>query len=262
MFKKVRQEYIKKLLVENKQINVLELSTLLNVSVVTIRTDLKELEKAGVLTRTHGGAVINKALLKNEQTQEFVAGPTIKYDEQKELVGNVASRFISNDEWVFLGSGTTAYFVARALLSRNYLNILTNNLLAAYELTKNPLTNVIMTGGTLSHSTFNLGGEIFESTLQPMTISKAFISLIGIDLNGAYTVSTSGELNVFKTIRSISKELFIIADSSKFDKTGFIKVGELSDADAVITDTNPPQKYVDYYTRHNIPIYTPNSFSE
>lgn len=261
MFKKVRQDYIKQVLYEKKEVNVLDLSTLLDVSVVTIRTDLKELEKAGFLTRTHGGAIINKSLLPEEQTREFTAGPTIAYDEGKELVGEVASRFISNDEWVFLGSGTTAYYVARSLLNRSHLNILTNNLLAAYELTKNPLANVIMTGGTLSHSTFNLGGEIFESTLQPMTISKAFISLIGIDLHGAYTVSTSGELNVFKTIRSISKELFIIADSSKFDKTGFIKVGDLLDADAIITDRIPPQKYVDYYMQNHIPIYTPDSFS-
>ena len=261
MFKEVRQEHIKKILLETRQINVQELSNRLNVSVVTIRGDLKELESSGFLTRTHGGAIINDAFLHSEQKKSFIAGPTIDYDRKKELVGNVASRFISDGEWVFLGSGTTTYYVARALLDRKSLNILTNNLLVAYELTKNPLANVMMTGGTLSHSTFNLGGEIFETTLQPITISKAFISLIGIDLNSAYTVSTSGELNVFKVIRNISKELFIIVDSTKFDKTGFIKVGELLEADAIITDMLPPAKYVDYYTKHNIPIYTPESFS-
>ena len=260
MFKEERQEYIKKILLEKKQINVQELSSLLNVSVVTIRGDLRELEHTGFLTRTHGGAMINQKVLQDEQTKGFIAGPTIPYDKRKVLIGDVAAQFISDDEWVFLGSGTTVYYVARALLNRNSLNVLTNNLLAAYELTKNPFANVMMTGGTLSHSTYNLGGEIFESTLQPITTSKAFISLIGIDLNSAYTVSTSGELNVFKVIRSISKELFIIVDSSKFDKTGFIKVGGLLEADAVITDTLPPQKYIDYYAEHQIPIYTPDSF--
>jgi DeoR/GlpR family transcriptional regulator of sugar metabolism len=262
MYKQIRLEHIKKILLKEKQITVHDLSTLLNVSVVTIRGDLKELESENFLTRTHGGAIINKAVLCSTEPQSFVAGPTIDYDKRKELIGQVACRFISDSEWVFLGSGTTAFYVARSLTDRNSLNILTNNLLVAYELTKNPLANVMMTGGTLSHTTFNLGGEIFESTLQPITISKAFISLIGIDLNNAYTVSTSGELNVFKVIRSISKQLFIIVDSSKFDKTGFIKVGELLEADAIITDALPPQKYVDYYHENGIPIYTPYDFTD
>ena len=258
MFKEERQKQIKNILLKEKQINVHALSRLLNVSLVTIRADLRELETEGYLRRTHGGAIINDEIFQAKHTQGFVAGPTIDYDHKKELVGDVAAYFISDEEWVFLGSGTTCYYAACSLVNRPSLHVLTNNLLVAYELTKNPFANVMMTGGTLSHTTFNLGGEIFESTLQPINISKAFISLIGIDLDSAYTVSTSGELNVFRLIRSISKELFIIVDSTKFDKTGFIKVGELLDADAIITDALPPQKYIDYYSRYHIPIYTPD----
>lgn len=260
MFKEERLNCIRKILLEKKKINVQDLSALLGVSVVTIRGDLQHLEDAGFLTRTHGGAIINETSLPDGPEGYFVAGPTVAYNSGKETVGNVAARFVANGEWVFLGSGITTYYLARALVNHPALNVLTNNLLVAYELTKNPLANVMMTGGTLSHTTFNMGGEIFESTLQPIKIARAFIGLIGLDLNGAFTVSTSGELNVFKVIRKISKELFIIVDSSKFDHTGFIKVGELLDADAIITDAVPPQKYVDYYAAHNIPIYTPDSF--
>ena len=260
MFKEERLNRIKQILFEKTKVNVQELSAQLNVSLVTIRGDLQQLENAGFLTRTHGGAIINEDYLQMKRTNGFVAGPTVDYNRRKEIVGTVASRFIANGEWVFLGSGTTTYYLARALVNHPALNVLTNNLLVAYELTKNPLANVMMTGGTLSHTTFNMGGEIFESTLQPIKISRAFIGLIGIDLNGAFTVSTSGELNVFRVIRKISKELFIIVDSSKFDHTGFIKVGELLEADAIISDVIPPQKYVDYYAAHNIPIYTPDSF--
>ncbi|MCD8196756.1 MAG: DeoR/GlpR family DNA-binding transcription regulator [Lachnospiraceae bacterium] len=259
MYKQLRQNRIREILSGRKQISVQELSSILNVSVVTVRGDLNDLETEGFLTRTHGGAFVNENGCSDAQIQKFIAGPEIDYNKRKEIIGNISANLIEGDEWVFLGSGTTAYYVARALQNVSPLNILTNNLLAAYELTKNPLANVLMTGGSLLHSTYNLGGEIFELTLHPITISKAFISLIGVDLDSAYTVSTPGELNVFKTIRSISKKVFIIVDSSKFDKSGFIKVGELPDADAIITDALPPQKYYDYYKQRGIPIYTPDT---
>ncbi len=255
MYKEERLNRIKELISEKKQINVHELSSLLDVSVVTIRGDLKELEQEGILKRTHGGALLNDSAFQKKDNEMFCVRHDVEYDRKKEIIGDIAARFISNDDWVFLGSGTTTYYIARALLNRTSLNLLTNNLLVAYELTKNPLSNVIMTGGKLSHTTFNLGGEIFESMLQNITISRAFISLNGIDLDAAYTVSTSGEINVFKMIRKISKELFIVADSSKFDKIGFVKVGELLEADAIITDSLPAPKYVEYYSKHNIPIY-------
>jgi len=257
MFKAARLEKIKEILLERKQVDVQTLSSLLNVSTVTIRSDLEELEKIGFLVRMHGGALLNTTdtVIQKEQAKGFFVGSNVEYSKAKEEIGQIAAQFINSD-WIFLGSGTTCYYIARALIDRQNLNVLTNNLLVAFELCKNPGANVIMTGGTLSHKTLNLGGEIFGAYLQSINISKAFISVAGIDLNSAYTVSTAGEFNVFRVIRKISKELFIVADSSKFDKVAFIKVGELDAADAIITNKGVSATYKEYYFNHDIRIFT------
>jgi len=256
MFKAARQAKIKEILLDRKQVNVQTLSSLLNVSTVTIRSDLEELEAMGFITRMHGGASLNDSIIQQEQAKGFIVGTTVEYDKAKESVGIIASHFIKNNEWVFLGSGTTCYYIARALVNRQNLNVITNNLLVAFELSKNPGANVIMTGGTLSHDTYNLGGEMFAEYLQTINISKAFISVAGIDLNYAYTVSTAGEFNVFQVIRRISRELFIVADSSKFDKAAFKKVGELTAANAIITNKGVSDAYKEYFFNHDIRIFT------
>jgi DeoR/GlpR family transcriptional regulator of sugar metabolism len=262
MFKAARQAKIKEILLDRKQVNVQTLSSILNVSTVTIRSDLEELERMGFIIRMHGGAFLNDSVVQQEEASGFIVGTTVDYDKAKESVGVIASHFVNNSEWIFLGSGTTCYYIARALVNRSNLNVLTNNLLVAYELCKNPGANVIMTGGTLSHDTYNLGGEIFGEYLQSININKAFISIAGIDLNNAYTVSTAGEFNVFQVIRRISKELFIVADSAKFDRTAFIKVGELTAANAIITNQGVSDAYKEYFFNHDIRIFTSYDFAD
>ncbi len=258
MYKIERQARIKQLLCENGSVNIQELTNEFQVSPVTIRKDLTEMEEEGALVRTHGGAVPTDGG-SEAPIEEFFAGYTIKYERSKELIGQIAASFITGGEWVFLGSGTTAYYIARALVNRRNLNVLTNNLLVAYELTKNSNANLIMTGGTLSHSTFNLGGEIFGAYIRDITISKAFIGIAGIDLNRGYTVTTPGEFNVIKLIREISDSTYIVADDSKFNVTQFIRVSDLSESHSLITNKTPDSDYMNFFTQHQINVYTPEN---
>ena len=252
MYKIERQKRIREILEKNRHVNNQRLQKILKVSAVTIRNDLNELESEGFLIRTHGGAILPES----HTTNKIHIGPTVVYDPVKEAIANIAIKFIRPNEWIFLGSGTTTYYVAHALTNHTNLKILTNNLLVAFELCANPSADVIVTSGTLSHKTHNLGGEIFSNFLHNITISKSFISISGLDYNGGYTVSTAGEFNVFQSIRNISKQLFIIMDNSKLDKIDFIKAGNLESADAVITDSPMPDKYQTFFTSKNIPVYT------
>ena len=129
----------------------------------------------------------------------------------------------------------------------------------AFELTKNPQANLIMTGGELSHSTLNLGGEIFGAYIRDITISKAFVGVAGIDLNRGYTVTTAGEFNVVNLIREISDTTYIVADSSKFRKKQFIRYADLAQSHSLITDRLPEGEFMEYYRQHNIPVYTPET---
>ena len=188
-----------------------------------------------------------------------MVGTFVPYDPAKEAIGRIAATFISENEWIFLGSGTTCYYIAKALVKRKNLNVLTNNLLVAFELTKNPQANLIMTGGELSHSTLNLGGEIFGAYIRDITISKAFVGVAGIDLNRGYTVTTAGEFNVVNLVREISDTTYIVADSSKFHKKQFIRYADLAQSHSLITDRLPEGEFMEYYRQHNIPVYTPET---
>lgn len=259
MYKAERLSTIKQLLLENKSVGISELIKLLNVSAVTARAYLEELQNEGFAVRTHGGAVLNEEILIEEQSKGFFVGNHVPYEQEKEIIGEIASSFVENNEWIFLGSGTTTYYIARALIDRPNLNVLTNNLMVAYELTKNTGANVIMTGGTLSHNTYNLGGEIFSAYLRDMMISKAFMSVAGVDIERGYTVTTAGEFNVFQVIRKISTKMYIVADYNKFDKSKFIRVGDLESADALITDKALSGPYSEYFEKYGVRIITPDS---
>lgn len=258
MYKIERQARIKQILNETNSVDIHFLSAEFKVTPVTIRKDLSEMEANGILLRSHGGAVSVSADVV-EPEKEFFVGYNIKYERSKEIIGQIAASFIVGGEWVFLGSGTTAYYIARALVNRPNLNVLTNNLLVAYELTKNRSANLIMTGGSLSHSTFNLGGEIFGAYIRDITISKAFIGIAGIDINRGYTVTTAGEFNVVNLIREISDMTYIVADDSKFNIKEFIRVADLSIPHSLITNKTPSNDYMEFFRQHQISVYSPEN---
>lgn len=259
MYKAERLDIIRKHLLKKKQADIKALQAMFGVSAVTIRSDLDDLQAEGFAIRTHGGVILSESTLTEEQAKGFFVGNQVPYERKKEIIGEIAASIIFDNEWIFLGSGTTAYYIARALVKRPNLNVLTNNLMVAYELSKNISANVIMTGGVLSHNTHNLGGEIFAAYLKDIIIAKAFISIAGIEINRGYTVTTAGEFNVFKVIRDISNEMFIVADDSKFDLKKFIRVGELDDADAIITNQAITSPYKEYYEERGIRVITPET---
>lgn len=258
MYKAERMNQILTILADQGDADVGALARQFGVSLVTIRKDLAYLESSGQLVRTHGGAIAT-ASKKDTTAGEYMVGTFVPYDPAKEAIGRIAATFISENEWIFLGSGTTCYYIAKALVKRKNLNVLTNNLLVAFELTKNPQANLIMTGGELSHSTLNLGGEIFGAYIRDITISKAFVGVAGIDLNRGYTVTTAGEFNVVNLIREISDTTYIVADSSKFRKKQFIRYADLAQSHSLITDRLPEGEFMEYYRQHNIPVYTPET---
>lgn len=258
MYKSERHTKILQDLEKNGRIDVDSLAKVYLVSPVTIRKDLTTLEAQGLLKRTHGGAVALPSERPLEQEEYFV-GCTVPYNRPKELIGEIAANFIVDDEWIFLGSGTTCYYIAKALINRKNLNVLTNNLLVAFELSKNPHANLIMTGGNLSHSTYNLGGEIFGAYIRDISISKAFVGVAGIDLSHGYMVTTAGEFNVVNLIREISDMTYVVADDSKFNKKQFIRYAGLSQPHALITNKMPDNEYMEYYHQHHIDVFTPEN---
>lgn len=247
---------IKKIVDQRGRVELNELSDLFQVSVVTIRKDVEILSQRSCIKRVHGAAV--SLDIPKSDIQDSIMGVHIKYDIHKEQIGEIAASRIKDSGWIFVGQGTTCYYVARELAKLEEVNVLTNNLLAAQALAQNKRANVVVTGGNMIHSHLYVAGEMFMRNLDNLHISIAFMGVGGADINAGYTVNYSTELTVFETIQKLTDNLIMVLDSTKFDRTTFLSLGKLEYADMVITDNEIPEKYLNYYQDHGVTVLKPD----
>jgi DeoR/GlpR family transcriptional regulator of sugar metabolism len=256
MFKAERIQKIKEVVYNRKQVDVTALSALLNVSGVTIRSDLERLEKSGFLSRTHGGAVLNETSTSQDDSNDILLGKTIQYDKNRESIGAVAAALVEEHEWVFLGPGETCYYIAKQLAARKNINVLTNNIYVINALLPNPQINVIAAGGNLDHKRCCFMGDMFVKCVEDLYIRKAFFSVAGVDFQAGYTVPNEGEMNLIKSISKKSGTLIYLTDSRNFGSISFVSVGGLQSASAVISDNQMPEAYKKYFFENKIRVYT------
>lgn len=255
MNKTKRLAEIKRMVEQQGRIEVSDLSQIFGVSEVTIRKDLDVLEERRCLKRIYGAALPVKEAAETRSASDKFLGIHIEYDSKKEEIGQLAASLATDGGWIFIGQGTTCYYVARELAKLEKVNVLTNNLLAAQALAQNKQANVILTGGNLVHSHLYVAGEMFMRNLDNLHISQAFMGVGGADLSAGYTVNYSTELIVYRTIREITDELVIVLDSSKFGKKTFLSLGSLTLSDTVVSDKEIPPEYIDYYKKHETKIF-------
>ena len=188
MFPAERLQRIKELLIEKKQIDISNLSNILNVTEVTVRRDLEKLEAEGFLIRTHGGAVLVET-----ETQQTSLIPEINQEQIDVLVmlATIAGFFIKDNDIVFLGPGISNNFFFHALKDKRNITIVTNDLVTAIMTAKNvPETKIICPSGILDSSDLQLYGRLSENFLANMNYNIAFFDVDGITLEKGYTVSS------------------------------------------------------------------------
>lgn len=254
MFKIERIRRIKEILRDCHQIEVSALSSLLNVSDATIRNDLEELEREGFLTRFHGGATIN-ATETVEPINASLSKNLIEYDKNKEEIGVIASKLIKEREWIFLGPGTTTYYIAKALRQRNGINVLTNNFLVANILHDVPNIRVLFLGGQMEHLGFYTVPDNWEKELNNIFLDKAFFSVDGADLVSGYTLSDKPVYDIIHAVMKRSRQTIMAVDCMKFNQRAFMKIGDLDMTMTLITNANIPDEYKRYYLEHGIYVY-------
>ncbi|SHH42754.1 DeoR/GlpR family DNA-binding transcription regulator [Clostridium grantii] len=251
MFAIERRQRIKDILVKEKRIDVCNLSENFQVSEVTVRRDLDKLEQEGFLIKTYGGAVLNEehstpiAYTDNLETPE----------EEKKLIAKIGAQMINEGDAVFLGPGSTILEIVK-LIKHNRMTVVTNDLLVALELKDCNETKVVVTGGDLIQSSSILVGQIAQKLIQDIYLNKVFISVKGVDLDSGYTVDSYEEAMLIKQILSITKEVIIVADYTKFNKTAFARLGSFNIAKKVISNKQIPSEYKKFFFENNIKLYT------
>lgn len=256
MFAIERQNKIREKLVQERRVDVVELSELFSVTEVTIRRDLDKLENEGFLIKTYGGA-----LLKEESSAVPVpvtdnADQTLR---EKRMIGRMAASMIEPGDAVFLSPGVIGLEIARQLRGKR-ATVITNDVLIAAELRDMHGVKAIVTGGDLMPSTTALVGELVQKTLQGLYISRAFIEVSGVHADAGYTMDSREEAATLQIIDGISQEVVVVADYTRFDNVAFARLGDLSFAKKIITNKQVAPLYKKTFFERAIKIFTAYEF--
>ena len=227
-----RKDKILEILKKNGTVRVTNLSKTLNVSEVTVRNYLTDMESKGLLARVHGGAIFSyRPYYSMNLNQRLETNRQIK-----ERIAKKAANLVKPNDTVMLNAGTTTLLAFRYLPYDYNLNIVTNSISIALEGSGNPNYNIVLIGGTInSKFQFTYGEDAIE-ILKKYHADKLILSVDGVDMKNGFSTYYAEETQVDKAMIEQSDSCIIVADNSKFDKNAFSKVYDLNVADYIVTD--------------------------
>lgn len=229
-----RRFRISELLSRQRTVSASELIDILGVTAATVRRDLADLERKGLLVRSHGGAV-SKSPTTNFQPSYDTLGRTNR--EEKQAIAAEAARMILDGDTIFLEGSTTVSEVAPRLQHRNRLTVVTNSPLILCQLQRYPEINVMCTGGDLQRDVFYMSGVWAQRSLSEIRVDKAFLGVSGIDPGYGMSTASHAEATIKKAIIQSAKMRIALVDHSKFGKQGFAYVGPVTELTTLITDS-------------------------
>ena len=246
-----RLQLIKQKLYEQKQVDVVSLSNLLSVSETTIRRDLDKLQQQGFLTKTYGGAVLNSEVLPKSYS-DVLENENYK---SKIYIANIASKLIADDDVIFL-SGPISQLIAEQLDSFINLTVVTNDIAIANTLYSNTRIRLIVIGGQTSAFSSLLTGELASICASSLFVNKAFFDVQGVDIINGLTTSYIDLAIFYKKIFTITNEVIVLAEHTRFNQISLSKIGSITDADCIITNQEVLDEYKKFCYEKNIKFYT------
>lgn len=223
------------------RVTVEQLSRALQVSPVTIRADLTELERRGRLVRIHGGAM---AASKAAHEINFESRAQIQHSS-KHAIGKYAASLVRDGDSIFLDASTTALELARQVSERRELTVITNSLRSAEELVTFPNLTVIMPGGIVRREAFSLVGMWSPDLIQQFNIGRAFMGARGFTLKEGLTDVNPDEVALKRAIIQVARSVVALIDHTKWNQVALASFCNVEQLTTIITDKRAPRKMVD-----------------
>jgi DeoR family galactitol utilization operon repressor len=227
---KDRERTIVQLLAEEPLLTVNDLSERLGVSVVTARSDMDALAEKGYLVRIRGGAL-------PAFHPDIIARQQSRIDE-KRRIARAAAEMVGDGDSIMIESGTTTALIARFLLGKKDLKVVTDSTLILPYVRANPMISLAFVGGIFRPGTESMVGPITIAELSQYHVRIAFVGADGVSAGHGLTTNFVEAAEVSRTMARHCDRTVLVVDSSKFGKRGFTQVMPLSDVDAVITDSD------------------------
>jgi len=247
MLKSELNKRILQQLLRDGEVTVLQLAEHLKTSTITVRRELTDLEGAGLLRRTHGGAILVEPMLYEpfRYLSSFV-GQEQFHAAEKRRIGLAAAEIVRDGETIALGAGTTTTQVGRSLRHRKGITVVTNAPNIAMELSHRANLRIIVTGGSMSSDSFALTGSSGIAAVGDMFYDKAFIGVDGIHPDLGLTTNCPDQAPVHRAMIRQSRQRIVVADHSKIGNVGTALIAPITNVDLIITDDSASHKLSEF----------------
>jgi DeoR/GlpR family transcriptional regulator of sugar metabolism len=232
-----------------------QLSEWFGVSEVTLRRDLEILESQNRLRRVRGGAVPNTTPPLETRFQERLELRTA----QKREIAAAAAELVKDGQVVMLSAGTTTTYLARELLKKNELTVITTAINIASELAGHDHITLIMIGGVVRPGSYATVGHLADEALLQINADFAFIGVDGIDLDSGFTTPNLMESRTDSIMLRAAAQGIIVADSSKFGRVTLSPVARIDEPTMLITDSDAPEDFVAQLRQRGCKVLIPSS---
>lgn len=238
MLKADRQQQIVEILSGDGSVSVADLADRFKTSPLTIRRDLIDLQKQGVLNRTHGGARLHASLYEYATYEGGTFEDRFKaHGGTKHRIAERAAQLVSDGDSLLLNGGSTMTVFARALRNHKNLTVITNGLTVALELARSQNSTVIVLPGTLEKKKMTTASNAIDGALADIWGQSVFLGVTGINLALGPTMSTPQEALTYRTFVQAASEVTLLADSTKFEAGSMFGIAPLAKITRIVTDT-------------------------
>lgn len=247
-----RRNDIVELLNKEGKVRVNELADRYKISEVTIRNDLDELEKQGLLERVHGGAVSTYRTYYNMTFYERAK----TNEAEKKRIAQEAAKLICSGDTIMINSGTTSLYVLSFIRELKNVIIVTNSIAIAQEADRYKNLDIILLGGNINTAYQFTYGEDTINQMKKYRVDKLILTCDGVTAAEGISTGFSSEAEVDRQMILRSKNIVLATDYTKVGRVGFANIADISSIDYLITNENANQSELLEISRNNVQILT------
>lgn len=247
-----RKKRVLELLETREAVSVNELADHFAVSLVTVRNDLSELARQGLVARVRGGA---RTLQRGHSELRFDIRLRLQSGE-KRAIARAAAALVEDGEAIALDCSTSAYYLARELRERKELVVVTNGLLIAEALADAPGVSVMVIGGMLRAAAMSTVGDLAVEVLRKTHINKGFFGVRGVSLERGLMDLNPDEVRIKRELAAACEQVVGIFDHTKWARSGLLSFAPAERVGAIVTDSNAPGELVEPWRARGVAVTT------
>ncbi|PTX64682.1 DeoR family transcriptional regulator [Melghirimyces profundicolus] len=253
-----RRRLIQQKLELEGNVKISELASEFNVSAMTIRRDLDQLEREMDLQRTHGGAILSPSHMREFPLKEKAT----RNAAAKRAIAETALSLVSSGESLIVDAGSTNHAFAQGLKRVHDLLLVTNDVKIALELVDEEGIRVILTGGELKPQVYSLEGPFGEFMLSELNVDIAFIGCDAFDWERGAQTNSLPKIKIKKAMMEQASRRVLMADASKLQQRALARFAGLKDFEVIVTDDRIPEEFREACIDSGVQLLTANQKAE